>query len=570
LNRSLKITLAVLLALAALGGVAWYRADRNLPSDATGRGRITASIRSEPDGYNRYFARGAAGDLLSRLTDGRLIVLNRKTDEVEPALAERWTPSADGLSYQLSLRKDVRFSDGEPFTSADVLFSARVLYDADLNSSLGASSLIEGKPLAFAAPDPWTVTVTLPSPFAPGIRLLENLPILPRHKLETAFNEKRLREAWAIGTPLSEIAVLGPFVLKEHVAGQRLVFERNPHYWRRDSSGNALPYLDGITLLVVPDQNTEALRQRAGEIDLMVNGDIRPEDYAGFKAAADQGRLVLHDAGIGTDPNFLWFNLTAAARDRLAWLHDPRVRQAISYAVNRQAIVDTVYLGAAVPIYGPVSPANRTWHSATMPQYPYDPQKAAALLSAAGLVDRNGDRMLEDSGGRPVRFSILTNTGNTLRERTVALIQAHLKEVGIAVDAVTLDQRAVGQSSQEGDYDAIYFGTQASSLDPALNLSFWRSGGDFHVWNPGQAKPATPWEAEIDSLMARQVAASSQQERQQLFAEVQRIIGEQLPVIYFVAPRVTIAVSPRIRNATPVAQPPHVLWNAEMLAVDRK
>ena len=570
MNRSLRITLAVVLALAAFGGFAWYLADRNHPSGATDRGRITASIRSEPDGYNRYFARGAAGDMLSRLTDGRLIVLNRKTDEVEPALAERWTQSADGLSYTLSLRKDVRFSDGEPFTSADVLFSARVLYDADVNSSLGASSLIDGKPLAFAAPDPWTVTVTLPSPFAPGIRLLENLPILPRHKLETAFSEKRLREAWAVGTPLSEIAVLGPFVLKEHVTGQRLVFERNPHYWRRDSSGTALPYLGGVTLLVVPDQNTEALRQRAGEIDLMVNGDIRPEDYAGFKAAADQGRLVLHDAGIGTDPNFLWFNLTAAARDRLTWLHDPRVRQAISYAVNRQAIVDTVYLGAAVPIYGPVSPANRTWHAATMPQYPYDPQKAAALLSAAGLVDRNGDRMLEDSGGRPVRFSILTNTGNTLRERTVALIQAHLKEVGIAVDVVTMEQRAVQQSSQKGDYDAIYFGTQASSLDPALNLSFWRSDGDFHVWNPGQAQPATPWEAEIDSLMARHVAAASQQERQQLFAEVQRIIGEQLPVIYFVAPRVTIAVSPRIRNVTPVAQPPHVLWNAEMLAVDRK
>ena len=570
MNRSLKITLAALLALVAFGGVTWCRADRTRTSDATNRGRITASIRSEPAGYNRYLTSTAAGDLLSRLTDGRLIVLNRSTDEVEPALAERWTQSADGLSYTLSLRRDVRFSDGEPFTSADVLFSARVLYDPDVASPLGASSLIEGKPLAFSAPDPWTVTVTLPSPFAPGIRLLENLPILPRHKLEAALNEKRLREAWRVGSPLSEIAVLGPFVLKEHVTGQRLVFERNPHYWRRDASGTPLPHLEGITIFVVPDQNTEALRQRSGEIDLMVNGDIRPEDYAGFKAAADQGRLVLHDAGIATDTNFLWFNLSAAARERLAWLHDPRVRQAISYAVNRQAIVDTVYLGAAVPIYGPVSPANRAWFSPTAPQYPHDRQKATALLGAAGLVDRNGDRMLEDTRGRPVRFSILTNTGNTLRERTASLIQAHLKEVGIAVDLVTIEQRAMGENIRTGEYDAVYHATQASSLDPALNLAFWSSDGSFHIWNPNQATPATPWEAEIDSLMDRQAAASSQSERQRLFAEAQRIIGEQLPVIYFVAPRVTIAVSPRVRNVTPVAQPPHVLWNAEMLAVDRK
>ena len=571
MNKTLKLTLlAGLVLLTTLGALTLLRSRVPPTPGSAGGGRITASMRSEPTVYNRYIASTAASDLVSRLVDGRLIAINRSSDEVEAALAERWTQSADGLTYTMTLRRDVRFSDGEPFTSADVLFSARVLYDPDVNSALGVSTLIGGKPLAFAAPDPWTVTVTLPAPFTPGIRLLENLPILPRHKLETAFNEKRLREAWRVGTPLSEIAVLGPFVLKEHVTGQRLVFERNPHYWRRDASGAQLPYLDGITILVVSDQNTEALRQRSGEIDLMVNGDIRPEDYAGFKSAADEGRLVLHDAGIATDPNFLWFNLTAPSRARMPWLHDARVRQAISYAVNRQAIVDTVYLGAAVPIYGPVSPANRTWHSATAPQYPFDPQRATALLTDAGLTDRNGDGTVEDSAGQPVRFSILTNTGNTLRERTTALIQAHLKAVGIAVDVVAIEQRAMTTRIQNGEYDAVYFGVQASSMDPALNMAFWTSRGDFHLWNPAQPAPATPWEAEIDRLMDRLATESSLPERQRLFADAQRIFGEQLPAIYFVAPRVTVAVNPKLRNVTPVAQPPHVLWNAAMLARDRQ
>jgi peptide/nickel transport system substrate-binding protein len=302
----------------------------------------------------------------------------------------------------------------------------------------------------------------------------------------------------------------------------------------------------------------------------MANGDIRPEDYAGFKAAADEGRLVLHEAGIATDPSFLWFNLRPATRDRLPWLHDTRVRQAISHAVNRQAIIDTVYLGAAVPLHGPVSPANRTWYSPTAPQYPYDRQRASALLSAAGLTDRNGDGMLDDSTGRPVRFSILTQQGNTPRERTTSLIQAHLKDVGIAVDVVILDVRALTEMIRDADYDAVYFGFQASSLDPALNLAFWTTRGDFHLWNPGQTTPATPWEAEIDSVMNRHAAASSLPERQRLFAEAQRIMGEQLPALYLVVPRVTIAVSPRVRNATPVAQPPHILWNADTLAIDRR
>jgi len=558
--------------LAAIGGFTLWRSRAAVPASPVNaeRGRVTASLRSEPAVYNRYLELSAASDLVSRLTDGRLIRINRTTDVVEPALAERWTQSDDGLTYTLSLRREVRFSDGEPFTAADVLFSARVLYDPDVNSGLAASTLVGGKPLAFAAPDPSTVTVTLPGPFEPGIRLLENLPILPRHRLEAALNEKRLREAWRAGTPLSDIAVLGPFVLREHVTGQRLVFGRNPHYWRRDASGTQLPYLDGITVVVVPDQNTEALRLSAGEIDLMSNGDMRPEDYAGFKRAEAEGRLLLHDAGIGTDPNMLWFNLTPSSRERLPWFHDTRVRQAISYAVNRQAIVDTVYLGAAVIIHGPVSPANRNWYSATAPRYAHDLTRATALLTEAGLTDRNGDGVVEDQSGRPMRFSILTQKGNTLRERTTSLIQAHLKEVGLIVDIVTLDTRSLAGKINDGEYDAVYFGTQASSLDPALNLEFWMSRGDFHVWNPAQATPATPWEAEIDALMHRQSAAPSLSERQQLFAQVQQIIGDQVPVIYFVAPRVTIAVGSRIRNVIPVAQTPQVLWNAEMLAIARQ
>ena len=120
---------------------------------------------------------------------------------------------------------------------------------------------------------------------------------------------------------MTEIAGLGPFVLAEHVSGQRLVFARNPHYWRKDAAGTQLPYLDKLTVLIVPDQNTEALRLQTGEIDLMGSGEIRPEDYAAFRRIAEQGRLRLIDAGVGLDPNVLWFNLSpaGAANPRTAW-----------------------------------------------------------------------------------------------------------------------------------------------------------------------------------------------------------------------------------------------------------
>ena len=531
---------------------------------------LTASLRSEPTRYNRYVEATAAGDVVSLLVDGRLVRVNRATDTVEPALAESWTSSPDGLVHTLALRRGVRFSDGMPFTSADVLFTARVLYDPTVNSVLASTMRVGGEPLAFAAPDDYTVTVTLPAPFAPGLRLLDSLPILPKHRLEPALDEGRLQDAWKVGTPFTEMAGLGPFVLTEHVAGQRLVFVRNPHYWRVDEDGVRLPYLDRLTMAIVPNQSVEAVRMASGDIDLMSNGDIRTDDYAAFKRASDAGQLRLLDVGVGLDPNLLWFNLTPAGRTRVGWLHDQRVRQAISFAVDRRAMVDTVHLGAAVPVYGPVTPRNSTWYTPEIPAYPHDPARARQLLADAGFADRDGDGTVESAAGVPARFSIVTQEGNTPRERSVAMIQEHLRQVGIAVDVARLDQGALFQLWQSGQYDSIYFGVQSSAMDPALNQEFWLSSGQWHFWNPGQPTPATEWEARIDDLMRRQAVAPSPDERKALFAEVQRILGEELPAIYFVAPHITIALSPRVGNPTPAPQAPQLLWNAETLSVRRE
>jgi peptide/nickel transport system substrate-binding protein len=532
-------------------------------------GELVASLRSEPANYNRYFDSSAAADVVALLTQARLVRVNRATDAPEPALAESWEASADGRSQTLRLRKGVTFSDGTPFTSADVVFSFAVAYDAQ-GSQLGESVMPAGQRLDVTAPDPGTVVVRFPAAFAPGVRLLDNLPILPRHKLEPAFRSGTIRKAWIPSTPLTEMAGLGPFVLAEHVAGQRLVFARNPHYWRKDQNQTALPYLDRLVIEIIPDQNAEALRLESGATDLMSNADIRPDDYARFKRLADQGRLTLLDAGIGLDPNVLWFNLKPQAdSDAKPWLRRREFRQAVSFGVDRQAIVNTVYLGAAVPISGPITPRHGPWYSSDVSPYPYDPAKARRLLAAAGLTDRNGDGQLEDASGSPVRFSVLLQKDITIRERTIALLQQQLRALGIALDVVGLDLGSVGKRWVTGDYDSIFHGFQASATDPAMNLDYWLSSGNNHFWNPGQPKPTTDWEARIDALMLQQVQAQDPAERQRLFREVQQVFGEQAPALYFVAPRVTIALNPRVVNPTPVPQIPQLLWSADTLAVSR-
>ncbi len=530
-------------------------------------GELVASYRSEPRTYNRYVDQTAAADLLTLLTQAPLVHVNRATDALEPWLAESWTESPDHLAYVLKLRQGVTFSDGVPFTSADVVFSFRALYDPKVKSVLAADTYVNGQPLQVEAPDPSTVVLRLPAPFAAGLRLVHNVPILPRHRLEPALIAGNFAAAWPVTSPLSEVAGLGPFVLAEHVSGQHLVFTRNPRFWRHDASGVQLPYLDKLTVLVIPDQNAEALRLQSGETDLMGNAEIRPEDYGSFKRVAQQGQLRMLDAGIALDPNLLWFNLSKVHADdpRNAWLRSKAFRQAISCAVDREAIINTVYLGAAVPIFGPVTPANRTWYVDVRPACEHDPGRARTLFASVGLTDRNADGMLEDAQGRPAQFSLLTQRDH-LRARVGAVVQEQLRKAGILVDLVTVDPSALFDRWSHGDYDSIYFATQASATDPSLTPALWFSSGEFHFWNPLQPKPATEWEGRIDDLMHRFAGNADQAERRRLFEGVQRIYADEMPAISFVAPKVMIAISSRVVNPQPAPQIPQLLWSADTLA----
>jgi ABC-type transport system substrate-binding protein len=146
------------------------------------------------------------------------------------------------------------------------------------------------------------------------------------------------------------------------------------------------------------------------------------------------------------------------------------------------------------------------------------------------------------------------------------VLQEQLRQVGLSVDVVLLDPGALVKRWTDEDYDSIYFGVQTSATDPALNPEFWFSAGHFHFWNPGQATPSTDWERRIDDLMRLQSAAPQLADRQRAFAEVQRILSDELPAIYFVAPRLTLAVSTRVTGTQPVPQIPQLLWSADTLA----
>jgi peptide/nickel transport system substrate-binding protein len=574
LTRPQRNNLGILgLTLAAAAAISCRSGPADPPAQATTQGiarggDLRVAVRTEPQSFNWYTRRDGSTYIVAALTQARLFQVNRATQEVEPWLAESAMRSDDGLRYTIKLRPNVVFADGHPFTSEDVVFSLAAAYDA--GSVLADSMKIAGKPLQAAAVDALTVVITFPVPFAPGLVLFDNLPILPKHRLQGALDAGTFGSAWGLATPVGEIAGLGPFVLTEYVPGERAVFARNPTYFRKDAAGAPLPYLDRVIVEVVPDQNAQMLQLDAGRID-MTGSEVRPEDYAPLKRAADEGRVQLLDLGVASDPDSFWINLRpgAFAKDpRAGWIQRDELRKAISLAVDRQAFADTVYLGAGAPVFGPVTPANKKWYSPELPKTPHDPAGAKTLLASIGLTDRNGDGVLDDSRQQPARFALLTQKGQTALERGAAVIRDELKKIGLVVDVVPLEGNALVQRFLSNQpYDAIYFQFGMTNPDPALSLDFWLSSGTSRVWNLAQKTPATDWERQIDELMAKQVTAADDGERKRLFDQVQRVFAEHLPLVHFVAPKIFVAASSRTSNLTPAITRPQFLWAAETIAV---
>jgi len=568
---SLGAVLAILGALAGSAPIAQVPAPAALasaPQRAAG-GALVATLRSEPRSFNPIVGRDFASSVIAQLTHARLVRINRATQQLEPWLAEKYGCTADGLTCTLNLRRGVRFSDGTPFTSADVLFSFQAIYDEKTGSSFADVLTIGGKPLAVSAPDASTVVVTFPSAFGPGLRLLDNVPILPKHKLEAALKAGSLRKEWGPTAAPAGFAGLGPFVVQEYRAGERVVLARNPHYWRKDAAGRALPLLDRLTLEIVPDQNTELLRLQSGQADL-THSEIRPDDYAALKREAAAGKIRIVDAGLGFDADAFWFNLRPGAK-MPAFATRVELRRAVSHAVNRRAFADTVFLGAAEPLQGPVSPSNTTWYPPAtvtgIDRQAYDPGRARVLLAGLGLRDTNNDGYLEDASGAPARFSLITQKGNTALETGAAFIRDELKKVGISVDVVPLEVGALVERMTKGEYEALYFRFLTTDTDPAMNLDFWLSTGGAHVWNMEQPQPATPWEKALDGAMLKMAAASDLPARQQLFYQAERILADNLPVIYFAVPRLYVATSTRVTGAVPAPVRPSILWSADTLGV---
>ncbi|HWO01546.1 MAG TPA: ABC transporter substrate-binding protein [Blastocatellia bacterium] len=551
-------------------------------------GTLTLATANDMKTFNVILAAESASNDILWGHVFRCLVDYRNGDDppgYDAGLCTRWESSPDVREWTFFLRRGVRWSDGQPFTADDVLFTYDVIRDPRVASPI-RDVFVEGTENNGNAVypeleklDDHTVRFKLHKPNGGFLDQVFNLWLIPRHKWEQEWLAGRFNYVMQLGANPEDVVSLGSFRIKEHVAGQRIVLERNPYFWKVDKKGQRMPYLDRVVFVILKDQNTIPLRFEAGELDILTPR-VRAEDYSAVKKL-EGTEVTVTDTGVSLNTTWLAFNQNTGVNPNTSrpflepWkqrlFRSKEFRQAISYGIDRQGLANTVFSGRGAPMYSFVSPGDKDWHSEDVMTYPYAPARAREMLARIGLTDRNGDSFLEDADGHTVEITIITNSENSQRVQTAAFVAQSLREVGIKANSTPLAFSLVSNAIQSSfDFDAVLLGWRAAvPTGPTNYKSILLSSGLQHVCFPKQPSPSTPWEARVDQALHEIEASPDQQERRRLFAEIQRIWSDELPQIDLVAEQEAIAYKNKLGNVHPSPLPPRATWNIEEIYFKR-
>ena len=507
-------------------------------------GSLTYTSTGDPLTFNLALSNdSSSGDVLGYLFEG-LTEVSWLTNQVEPGLAERWERSADGLTWTFYLRRDVQWHDGERFNADDVVFTFnRIIYNRDIEASARptfnfrffdrTTNSWRTEPMTVHKVNDYTVQFRLPVPFATFLRSM-GTSIYPEHILEPHVAAGTFDTVWNINTDPTEVVGTGPFTIASYQPKQRVTFRRNPNYWLRDAAGNALPYLDEIVQVIVPNFTAELATFRAGGSDLH---GVRGEEYAILEPLQQAGNFTIYKRGPGFGSNFLSFNQNpgALSPEKLAWFSDQRFRQAVAHVIDKDTIINEIRDGLAYPLWTSVSPSAGDFHNPNVRRYEYDIARANAILDGLGWTDTDGDGIREDASGNDIAFTLVTNENNSLRVAAGRIIKQGMEDVGLKVDYQPLGWGdLVTRLSSSYQWDAVLIGFSGSA-DPHGGITLWHSSEALHLWNPKQASPATDWEAEIDELYVKASQELDHAKRVAYYHRAQEIVAENLPVIYTIA-----------------------------------
>lgn len=491
-------------------------------------GNMVNAMTGEPSGLIPMIAGESAASAIASNIFNSLLRYDRNL-ELEGELAQSWSISADHRTITFKLKPDLQWADGKPLTSADVLFTWQLVTDENTRTPYGADYKLVIKA---ETPDPLTFRVSYQEPYAPALDTWAGLQILPRHLLEgqdintTAFAQNPVGSHY--------------YKLEQWQHGERISLVRNP----LATQGQA--QIERLASRFIPDAASQFLELMADNIDTM---NLNPIQYARiFPARPDLSRKIALYKELGNNYTYLGFNLKRKPFD------DVRVRQAINYAINKQELIDGVLLGLGEPVASPYKPGTR-WSNPQLQPYPYDAEKALALLKEAGYADHDGDGIL-DKDGKPLKFEMLTNQ-NKQREMSAVLVQRRLKEIGIDTSIRVLEWASfIGRFIKTGEFDAVVLGWSLS-LDPD-QYSIWHSSQQA----PGQFNFIGYHNPQVDKLLEQGRLELDIEKRTKIYHEFARLLQEDSPIVYLYAGYGLPAIHKRIKGIDDPAPPAGVGHNS--------
>lgn len=533
---------------------------------------ITYASFSDPNSFNAILSQGSP-DVLSLVYEG-LVLSNGLTGELVPGIAESWEIAPDKLRVTFTLREGLKWSDGHPLTTDDVVFTYNEIYfnpeiPTDYRDILRIGK--EGLLPKVRKIDDRRVEFTTPEPFAPFVRYVGGIGILPAHALRESVQTKgsdgkpEFLRKWGTDTDPREIVGNGPYVLESYIPSQQVVLKRNPYYWQKDTQNSPQPYIERFVWKIVESTDTQLLQFRSGGLDLL--DPLPPDNFSLIKREDQRGRFTVHMGGPELSTTFLGFNLNRAKNAKGEYLVDPiksrwfnnvRFRQAVAYALDRQKLINNVYRGLGEKQNSNIYKQSPYYLSpeAGLKVYDYTPAKSKALLKEAGFK-YNAQGQLFDSEGNRVRFTMMTNAGNKLREAIGSQIKQDLAAIGMQVDFVTLNFNAMLQKIYTARQWESYIGKiGGGGIEPNGGANTWLVKGGLHAFNLATQEGEPPlidwqvsdWEKQIESLYIRGAQELDETKRKAIYAEAQQVIQEYLPFTYLVNPIDMAAIRNRIQG----------------------
>lgn len=522
---------------------------------------IISTIGEGPKTFNPCNTKDATSSSMAGMLYDGLVTTNPRTGQVQPQLAKDF--EINGQDYIIHLRHGIKWSDGKPINADDVMYTYKeVVFKGLGNPSTMDAMKIDGQLPELVKLDDYTVKFTTPRAFAPFLRQL-SYPIVPKHyfkpysdKGESVFNAFLNPD-----TKPDTIISGGAFRLKEYVAAQRVVFERNPNYYKINLKNEKLPYLDKVIYMIVGDSNNEILKFEAKEIDVL---GLRGSNVAQYKLNEPNSDYKVYNLGPDTGTLFLVINLNNRKDKngkpyvnpiKQKWFANRDFRAAIDWAVDRKNMVQNIASGVAEPLFTAES-LNSIYLNKYIKGHPCDLKVAKKSLEKAGFKEKNG--VLYDAENNRVEFDLYTNAGNLEREALGVMVKQDLEELGMKVNFKPVEFNSlVNKLTNTNDWEMAIMGLTGTPLEPHDGKNVWTSKGSLHMFNQRPADYTVDdrldWEKELDEIFREGALKLTYEERKPLYDRYQTIIYNQKPIIYLYSPIRITAIRKKFKNIFPTS-----------------